>query len=324
MRTVSLIAVAALVVPLQAAFPQEQLVDPEFHATVETPTYAADGPRLVIDGAHGNFHTASGQYAPFATLLRSDGYRVSPGTTPLDAAHLASIDVLVIANAGSPHGVDTDVPAFTGAEIDAVETWVRDGGALLLVADHAPFGATIKGLAERFGVRVGNGWVFERNPQGGLTTQIVYSKDANRLGDHPITNGRSAAESIRTVRSFTGQSLTGPADAAVLLQIPDEAWEAPDRARLDASDTALRAAGKDAPALPDGVSPVGGRAQGLAFAHGKGRVVVLGEAGMLSAQLIRFRPAIDRPDMRVGMNVEGYDNRQFLLNLAHWLSGAIP
>jgi hypothetical protein len=71
------------------------------------------------------------------------------------------------------------------------------------------------------------------------------------------------------------------------------------------------------------VTPVGGRAQGVAFTYGAGRVVVLGEAGMLSAQLIRFRPAIDRPDMRVGMNVAPYDNRQFALNILHWLSGAL-
>lgn len=58
---------------------------------------------------------------------------------------------------------------------------------------------------------------------------------------------------------------------------------------------------------------VAGRAQGLALEVAAGRVVVLGEAGMLRAQR-------DRDGERVGMNVPGYDNRQLALNIMHWLS----
>jgi hypothetical protein len=324
MRLMIALAIAALTSASQTTVAQEQLVDPAFVVTVEHPAYEADGPRVTIDEAHGNFHTASGQYAPFAALLRADGYQVQPGAAAFDAATLAQTDVLVIANAGSPHGADTRTPAFTETEIEAVDAWVRGGGALLLVADHAPFGLVAEALATRFGVGFGKGWVFERNGEGGLTTQIMYSRENGGLGDHPVTTGRTPDEAVALVRSFTGQSLVGPPGAMVLLRIPAEAWEAPDRAQLDASDAALRAAAGGAPVLPEGVGPVGGRAQGLAFTHGAGRVVVLGEAGMLSAQLIRFRPAVDRPDMRVGMNFEGIDNRQFALNLLHWLSGATP
>ena len=67
---------------------------------------------------------------------------------------------------------------------------------------------------------------------------------------------------------------------------------------------------------------VGGRAQGAALTFGQGRVVVLGEAGMLSAQVATVN---DPPrTTRFGMNVPGYDNRQFLLNILHWLSGLLP
>lgn len=58
-----------------------------------------------------------------------------------------------------------------------------------------------------------------------------------------------------------------------------------------------------------------GRSQGLALRFGKGRVVVLGEASMLSAQL----DAQGRP---FGMNRAGIDNRQLALNILHWLSEA--
>jgi hypothetical protein len=56
-----------------------------------------------------------------------------------------------------------------------------------------------------------------------------------------------------------------------------------------------------------------GRAQGLALEVGAGRVVVLGDAGMLRAQR-------ERNGNQVGMNVPGYDNRQLALNIMHWLS----
>ena len=50
---------------------------------------------------------------------------------------------------------------------------------------------------------------------------------------------------------------------------------------------------------------------------GKGRVIVLGEAAMLSAQ-------IGGPNqMKFGMNRAGIDNRQLALNLMHWLSGLL-
>ncbi len=44
-----------------------------------------------------------------------------------------------------------------------------------------------------------------------------------------------------------------------------------------------------------------------------GRVVVMGEAAELSAQLIGTE--------RFGMNVPGLDNRQMALNILRWLSG---
>jgi hypothetical protein len=56
-----------------------------------------------------------------------------------------------------------------------------------------------------------------------------------------------------------------------------------------------------------------GRAQAIALELEKGRIVVLGEAGMLRAQR-------GRGGERVGMNVPGYDNRQLAINILRWLS----
>ena len=60
-----------------------------------------------------------------------------------------------------------------------------------------------------------------------------------------------------------------------------------------------------------------GRTQGIALPFEKGRVVVLAEAGMLSAQLAGPNKA------RFGMNRPGTDNRQLALNIMHRLSRMI-
>ncbi len=82
-------AATALVVaiPFSAARAQ-QVPDTTFDARVARPAYAAEGPRLWIDQAHHNFHTASGRYRAFAELARNDGYRVTPSAQPFTAARL--------------------------------------------------------------------------------------------------------------------------------------------------------------------------------------------------------------------------------------------
>ena len=130
--------VAAITFPARPAVAQSQTSDPDFDVSVEKPAYAADGPVVVIDEAHANFHTSTGRYRPFAELLRNDGYTVVAGKTPIDRDGLDATDVLVISNALPPPGSTPGAPAFTERESDAIEDWIRDGGSLLLIADHAP------------------------------------------------------------------------------------------------------------------------------------------------------------------------------------------
>jgi hypothetical protein len=103
-----------------------------------------------VDEAHHEFHTASGRYRPFAGLLRSDGAEVVPGRTSFTRKALHGVDVLVIANAlGDPRMDHPDAArsAFTPEECHVVADWVRAGGGLLLIADHAPMGAAASRLA---------------------------------------------------------------------------------------------------------------------------------------------------------------------------------
>ena len=54
----------------------QQAPDPEFNTSVENPAYKKDGPRVLFDEAHHNFHTTEGRYKPFVDLMLNDGYRV--------------------------------------------------------------------------------------------------------------------------------------------------------------------------------------------------------------------------------------------------------
>jgi hypothetical protein len=146
----------------------------------------------------------------------------------------------------------------------------------------------------------------------------VFSRGNDRLGDHPITRGRNDAERIDTVVSFTGQSLSVPAGAVALLRLGADAWEAPTRSALQ--QLARDAAAPASPFSSSFGAPVNGRAQGVAITWGAGRVVMLGEAAMMSAQVF---PAAGGGQGRMGMNVPGSDDKQFALNILRWLSGVL-
>ena len=282
----------------------QQVADPNFDVKVAKPSYKKDGPKVLFDEAHNNFHTASGRYKPFADLITNDGYQVTPGKEKFSAATLKGYDILVISNAlGAPQMnlPEAANPAFTPEESDAVRDWVKAGGALLLIADHAPMGAATQVLADRFGVNMSKMFTVDQqnyDKESNNPGFIVYTRESGRLADHPITSGRNATERVNRIIAFTGQSLKGPADSFAFMKLADSAMDA----------------------MPGGNSqPISaaGRSQGLAMLFGKGHVVVLGEAGMLSAQLAGPNR------MPFGMNKPGIDNRQLALNTVHWLSGVL-
>ena len=312
--------VAAIALHADSAAAQSQTSDPDFDTSVEEPAYAGNGPVVVIDEAHANFHTSTGRYRPFAELLRNDGYTVVAGRVPIDRDALEPADVLVISNALPPSGAAPGTPAFTERESDAIEDWVREGGSLLLIADHAPFGSAAESLGQRFGVTMGKGWVWDfRDAGASIETRFVTSRENGRLGIHPTLRGRDASEEVRSLKAFSGQSLSVPPGATVLMKLGETAREVRNRADLETVRAAVAGGAATANKLIEELSePVGGRAQGIALTFGQGRVVVLGEAAMLSAQVARRG---DPPTITpMGMNAPGHDNRQFVLNTLHWLS----
>ena len=323
MRNYVFILCVLLALPLHA----QQIVDPDFKAVVENPAFKKKGPVVAIDEAHANFHTAGGQYKPFADLLGKDGYTVKASTKKFEKGAFAGIDVLVVANALSANASreNPNAPAFTDAECDALHDWVQQGGSLLLISDHAPFGSAAENMGKRFGVAMGKGWAFDRatGNGNGVTTQLVFSRENGLLGSHPILRGRNASEEVKVVRAFTGQSLSVPPGAAVLLKMSPTAREGPTTNDVDLEDAAIRATGAPGQGAASHSTSAAGRAQAIAMTLGKGRLVVLGEAGMFSAQIAKFIDGDQVREFKFGMNVPGHDDGQFGLNVLHWLSGLL-
>ena len=282
----------------------QQVADPNFDAKVAHPAYPKNGPRVLFDEAHNNFHTAGGRYKPFADLITNDGYQVTPNKEKFSATTLKAFEILVISNALGAERMnmpEASNPAFTAEECDAVRDWVKGGGHLLLIADHAPMGSANQIMADRFGVNMSKMFTIDTENYDKESSNpgfIVYTRESGRLVDHPITRGRSEAERVHKIIAFTGQSLKGPPDSIAFMKLSDSAVDALPGVNKDPVSAA-------------------GRAQGIAMSFGKGRVVVLGEAAMLSAQL-------GGPNKTpFGMNRPDLDNKQIALNIMHWLSGLL-
>ncbi|HEX2164332.1 MAG TPA: DUF4350 domain-containing protein [Thermoanaerobaculia bacterium] len=319
-RRTFILAVAMLVVAGSGAaltlflMRRERPYDPAFDTRVGRPAHpGGGGPLVLYDEGHLNTHTADSAYRPFVELVRSDGFEVSVVREPFTADLLATAAVLVVV---APRGVNetNDDPAFTRAEIAVVHDWVEGGGALLLVTDHWPFGAAAESLGRAFGVEMGKGLVEDpghSDPERGAS-HLVFDRENGLLRDHPIVRGGDPEEAVRRVLTFTGQSLAGPPGSTAFLALSDAAIEYPPTTPSVARD------GGDLRVSMEYGQPVpaAGRAQGLAFEPGEGRVVVLGEAGMLRAQRLADSGA-------VGMSHPGYDNRRLALNAMRWLARAL-
>jgi hypothetical protein len=298
-RRLFLLSAAACALVAGAAQARQQAADPDADLSVAKPLFAqGQGPRLAIDGGHNNFHTVDGRFAPFAAVARADGYRVSGLTAPFSAESLAEVDLLVVANPLAAVNVgDWTLPtpgAYTPQEVAAARAWIEGGGALLLIADHMPFPGAAQPLAEAFGFDFDNG--FAQKTGGG--PEFFQRADGSLL-DHPITQG------LDRVQSFTGSSFRGPPQAKPLLVLrggwsvamPRKAWVFDDKTPRHDGDGLLR---------------------GATLSVGKGRVVVMGEAAMFTAQ-------VSGPQGRkMGFNAPtATQNKAFLLNVLHWLSGKI-
>lgn len=300
--TLAFVMLLLLVAPAAA----QQRADTTFQPVVENPVYPPGaGPVVLLDAAHHNFHTLDGRFLAFGRVLRSDGYVVRSSESPFSLASLEGADILVISNALHERNVeDWSLPtpsAFTAEEIEAVHVWVEGGGNLWLIADHMPMPGAASDLAAAFGFHFNNGFAFDTTSRD----VTIFRRSDGSLCDHPITSGRHDGEKIDSIRTFTGQAFQADERAEPLFVfrrpmtsfMPAVAWEFDEETQI---------------------IPVHDWFQGAVAKVGDGRVAVFGEAAMFTAQWA------GRGTGWFGLRSPGAEqNQQFLLNVAHWLSGLI-
>lgn len=307
-------ALLTLFLLVSVACASQQRVDPLFRVTLANPpTYSSGGgPVVWIDEAHNNVAITAGRYGPFIEVLEADGFAVKFMRTGFTPDSLKDIELLVIASAlhdrnlqnsslleAGRHATVPDplVSAFSQQEIDAVNEWVAEGGALLLLAEHMPIGGAVAQLAQSFGFTMLNGFVEDPD----TWDPIVFRRSDGTLVDHPITRGWGRDTGVEFVATFHGTAFR--ADGAEPLMIlgpqhvlyqPEVAWE------IDENTPTIS---------------VAGWFQGAVSNSYDGRIAVFGDATMFSAQFTG-------EGIPMGMNSdEGAHNLQFLLNVMHWLVG---
>lgn len=282
----------------------QQVADTSFKPEIVHPRYALnEGPVILVDEGHHNFHTRDGRYQAFAQLIARDGYRVGSHSGSIRESKLRNCRIFVISNALHAANVSNwSKPvrsAFEPEEIEILRKWVQNGGSLFLVADHMPMAGAAKDLAAAFGFTFYDGFALKTTGQG----PSEFSRENLTLLDGPMTTGKFPEEYVDKVLSFTGQAFQIPDDAlsvmvlddSHLMLLPDTAWI------FHPSTPSIQ---------------VGGWSQGAYKTYGEGKVAVFGEAAMFTAQVVLPQ------NIKAGMNVAGAEqNFQFLLNIIHWLDG---
>ena len=275
--------------------------DCTFEPVIVDPAYrVCGGPTILFDLSNDNFHSVSvvgddppqtASYWAFARLLFEDGYQVVETTTPLpELLGVTDAPILVIANA-LPEMIFGQ--AFDPLEIEAITTWVAEGGSLLLIFDHPIEFDRVGELLDAFGLETRdeskNNAIFERAPGAASTGEIAVGS--------AIASGRYAAESLDDIWLGRGGSFTS--------------W-------LEPGDTTLAEETTHDPVLvfgPAAEAPgrrsIEGHLAGLAVRYGDGRVYVSSEAGGFTAQTVP------------GGFVDHPQNQQLVLNVIHWLDGLL-
>jgi len=273
---------------------------------------------VAIDEAHRNRQTLSSpSFRALRDRLGADGYRLRSLAEPISRASMSGIDVLLISG---PGGWFTPDESLTDGEVASLMEWIGQGGSLLLVLDHMPEPRNARRLLSSLGItHWHNGYAMVDMPNAAPLGNIIfwrskflpkgappigptgpgggtgYQGDDAVLESHVITEGRSTDERVQRVATFVGSAFQPPSGAVALLRMPLRAIslvpeETPGRLPVFTAET---------PRIT-----VGGWLQGAVMTVGRGRVAVFGESGLFSAG-----PAAD--------------NRQFVLNVMHWLSNLL-
>ena len=266
---------------------------------VENPSYEMnEGPLIMFDSAHKNFFIQSHLIKPLVDLLLNDGYRVSFLDKEFSKSSLSQAKVLVVITA-LPFDFATERSAadkntFSRDELSELQNWVKNGGSLLAFSEHAPFDQAINPLLQKFEIESSIGTTIDTiNYENKYGQGMIKFENSNLKKNHPTVNGKYKVERLV---SFGGSALLGPKYENIL--------------KLGESSLNTK--------HPTGIGPKGrGNSQGLAGSYGQGKIAVFGDSNGFTAMVFNMQ---DGSKMYAGMNTEGYDWKNFVLNTFSWLT----
>ncbi|WP_185094434.1 hypothetical protein [Marivirga tractuosa] len=276
-------------------FPQ-QVADLDFPIHIENPKYTGVETAIIgIDASHNNLHTLKTNFAPFAKLVKADGYQFI-SINKITEQILDSLNILVIANALDSSNVRNwrrpIANAFSENEIEIIEKWVKEGGSLLVIADHMPFAGATNDLAKKFGFVYEDGFVLKRGESS--WPPDTYSKQEGNLFDTPLTQG------IDSLAAFTGSALRPPKDATIIARFPETHTLLVSEVAWQFDESTVE-------------KPTEDFVMGAIMNYGSGKVAFFTEAAMFTAQIVQDQ-------YKVGFNSPlAPQNMQFVLNTIHWL-----
>lgn len=284
---------------------------PPYSGTIASPLWSSGGPAVLVDNAHWNAGTAEGRLRAFAGLLAADGYRVLPGANGTRAETLVDAKISVVVDplgilglartwagtVGASGMAFFDDDALLTQEIETTVQWVENGGSLLLVADPSPYARGSRGLAARLGVGMRERLVVDvGHAEPASPNWLVFSRETDLLGVHPILDGGADLPPVNRVVAFGVQALVPPADATPLLRL---------------SPSAAEVARDGDP--PTSGQPVAGLAAAVALERGRGRVVVLGDSHLLTVEATSTGAL-------GGLGWPGSHNERFTRAVMRWLA----
>jgi len=266
---------------------------------VENPSYEVnEGPLIMFDSAHKNFFIQSHLIKPLVDLLLNDGYRISFLDKEFNKSSLSQAKVLVVITA-LPFDFATESSAaekitFSQNELNELQNWVKNGGSLLAFSEHAPFDQAINPLLRKFEIESSVGTTIDTINYENKYGQGMIKFEYNNLNkNHPIVSGKYKVERLV---SFGGSALLGAKYENIL--------------KLGESSLNTKHS--------TGVGPEGrGDSQGLAGTYGLGKIAVFGDSNGFTAMVFNMQ---DGSKMYAGMNTEGYDWKNFVLNTFSWLT----
>lgn len=273
-------------------------------------------PAIVFDNGHYNYGKPE-SFEVMKAFLSEQGFTVTKSTSPITKKSMQGIDVFHTSNALAPENEGNwalpTPSAFTVEEISVLLDWVQNGGSLLMVIEHMPFGGSYEALASAFGIKVSNGFAVDYRLLNGYSSEsiaeagfLVFRREDGSLANHPILDREEPFGRIEFLATDAGSAFRLPEQGLSLITLdlntlslePKVSWE------FDSETVRISTAGWS---------------QAGILGVGQGWVALLGDNFLISAPAFLKPPYVESE-----REAEfGAFNHQFTLNLYRWLSGLL-